>query len=83
MTEMPEDPCAVLAELRAAHRAIITGQQVREVRHNSGASGTDQQVTYGPADVAALNREIARYETLCTASCGKKSRFAISTGGRR
>lgn len=64
---MPADPCAEAARLRELRTAIITGQSESQIRFG------DEEVRYAKADMAALDREIARLEAECS---GRRTRFA-------
>lgn len=79
-----EDPCAVLDNLRAAYRALISGEKAQEVEHRSGNNGATKRVSYGKADLARLSAEIAKYEGLCAAASGQSRprRFGLRAGGR-
>jgi len=72
---MPDaDPCAEAARLRAIRTAIATGDTVSQA-----AFGQDR-VAYFKADLALLEREIARADRECAVAEGrtvKRTRFAI------
>lgn len=71
------NPCAVLTQLKQAHFDLVTGKAVASVSHEG------RMVTYTRSDIASLERAIAKYDGLCAASTGAKTRrFAISTGGQ-
>ena len=76
----PEDPCAVLAELLAARRKIITGAKESRVSFRSG--DVERDVRYDPANLTALDAEIRKYTDLCEVASGRKAapRFAIRAG---
>lgn len=75
-----EDPCAVLAELRERHRALVTGNAVKLAEIEAGHGGR-KRVEKMPADISALERLIRSYEQRCTASMGGPSRrHAIEFG---
>ncbi len=74
-----EDPCAVLAELEAARRKIITGGQATRVSFRSG--DVERDVRYGTADLKALDADIRKYTDLCAAVTGGKSRRFMFRAG--
>lgn len=75
-----EDPCAILAELRARHRALVTGNATRLAEIEAGNGGR-KRVEWADADIPALERLIRSYEAKCTASIGGPSRrHAIEFG---
>jgi hypothetical protein len=51
----------MLAQLRAAYWALLSGQATAQVRFN------DQWKTYHRADAKALEREVRRLEQICGA----------------
>ena len=69
------DPCAVLAELRPRYYALVSGQGVKELRHN------DKVIVNHNTSAAALKTEIAQLEVACAAKQGNApKRFAIRAG---
>lgn len=77
---MADDPCAILAELEAARRKIITGGGEKVIRSRS-AAGVEREVHYHAANLPALDADIRRYRDLCESARGNRSpRFAITAG---
>lgn len=74
-----EDPCAVLAELEAAKRKIITGGQATRVAFRSG--DLERDVRFGQANLTELNAEIRKYDSLCRAQRGELPRRNMVRGG--
>jgi glucose-6-phosphate isomerase len=70
------DPCAVLAELRAAQIALMTGERIKELRHNN------KVIIRQDADPKALAALIADYDRQCAArSGGVRGRRSVITAG--
>lgn len=73
-----QDPCAVLAELQAARLGLLTGRAETRVRIENF------EVQYSTANLDALDRAIATYESLCRRQTGRAPRrFAIGSTMRR
>jgi hypothetical protein len=70
------DPCAALAALRPAYYALISGEQVAELRHNG------KVIVNHKTKAETLAAEIAKLEIACAASKGEQrgKRFAIRAG---
>lgn len=67
------DPCAELARLRELRTDLVTGRAEQSVRFG------DEEVKFGTADLAALDRLIGETERACAASLGAsrpRRRFA-------
>ncbi|WP_082908018.1 gpW family head-tail joining protein [Bradyrhizobium neotropicale] len=54
-----DNPCALLAELRAAYHQLLAGKARQEVQFNGRRS------VYHRADTKALQHEIRRLEVIC------------------
>ena len=75
----PVDPCAEAARLRELRTLIITGRSESQIRFDV------EEVRYHRADLAALDREIARLETACDIKEGRapvRRRYAKRAGFR-
>lgn len=73
------DPCAMVTALDAVRLRLIAGESVAETQIKSAVTG--EMVRFQAADLAALEREIARYRDLCAAASGQRpSRRAIRAG---
>lgn len=70
------DPCAALAALEPAYYALISGQQVAELRHNG------KIIVNHKTNPDVLGREIARLRRACDAANGlqRGRQFAIRAG---
>jgi hypothetical protein len=69
-----EHPCQRAARLRSRREEIITGEGVTSTRFG------DDMVTFGPANLAALEKEIAAAEAECDRLNGVQAprrRFAM------
>ncbi len=67
------DPCAVAQKLQAIRLTIIAGGQAERVRFG------EEEVTYSSANIALLEREIAKFENACVLKNGgvpKRRRYA-------
>ena len=74
-----DDPCAVAAALRRTLLSVIAGQNENRIRFKDGES--EEDVTYGSANVAELRKEIARQEGLCAVvKGGRPNRFCFTAG---
>lgn len=63
------DPCTVAETLRALRLQIAAGGQAETVRFG------EEEVRYSPANLALLDREIARFEGACSlATTGRRPR---------
>lgn len=63
---MAIDPCAEAQRLKELRVAIASGQSESQVRFG------DEEVRYFKADLAALDREIARYERECNPAAPRR-----------
>ncbi|WP_223478739.1 hypothetical protein [Oricola indica] len=66
------DPCAVLTELRKAEILVATGETVSMARFG------EDETRFTEANLAGLQKLIARYETLCARKSGNRTRFAAT-----
>lgn len=65
-----DDPCAVATELRKVELILATGGGVVRARFG------DDDVQFSSASLAALCDLIGRYEGLCAAKAGQRTRYA-------
>lgn len=69
------DPCAVLAVLRPAYYALISGEQVKELRHNG------KVIVNHATKASDIKAEIAELEIACAKKQGlAPKRFAMRAG---
>lgn len=66
-----DDPCAVAGALRTVELKITTSGGVVMTRFSE-----NNEVRWGRADLDGLADLIARYDRLCKAKSGRRSRFA-------
>ncbi len=66
-----DNPCAVLSALRAAELKLVTGGGVVMTRF-----GRDNEVRWDRANLTGLTDLISKYERMCEAKSGRRSRFA-------
>lgn len=72
------DPCALAAVLRRAYAQAVSGERETKVRFRDGES--EQEVTYGPANVPALKTLLAQQEDACARQKGQHRRFCVRAG---
>lgn len=69
-----EDPCALYQALYTAKLKLIAGERVEETEVRSPV--THQRVRVAVGNVAALDAELMRLASACSAKQGKRSRYA-------
>jgi hypothetical protein len=89
MATMPTDPnsptyaCDMAAWLRESYMNLLSGGAEKVIRYR-GPNG-EREVQYTQANLAALQSELQKWETLCYNSTNppKPARFAIRAGSMR
>lgn len=66
-----DDPCAVVSALRAAELKIVTGGGLVMTRQ-----GRDNEVRFDRSNLERLGELIQKYERLCEARSGRRTRYA-------
>lgn len=82
MSEIPSlesNPCGRLEALREIRDRVITGGQEIEAETEAGHGGR-RRAKYSPANLEALDREIALAAEACNPNGARPRRYAI--GGR-
>lgn len=71
------DPCAALDIVKARYYSVLAGGQPERIQFG------DRSVVYTAANIAGLEKLIARLEVECGLKNGRPRRFAIGSGGPR
>lgn len=69
-----EDPCALYQALYAAKLKLLAGERIEETEVRSPV--THQRIKVSGTSIAALDAELMRLATACSAKNGKRSRYA-------
>jgi hypothetical protein len=70
-----ENPCEAAVAVRNAYYDLLTNKTGQRLRFRSGES--EREITFNPANLAALREELARLEMACAKAKG------MTTGIRR
>jgi hypothetical protein len=74
-----DDPCSVAKVLRRVLLTVLSGQNETRISFRDGESQED--VTYGNANITELRKELVRQEGLCAAlTGGRPARRCIIAG---
>lgn len=71
-----EDPCALYQALYAVKLRILAGEQVEELSIQSPV--TRETIRFSASSMKALDAELMRLASACSAKNGRRSRYAKS-----